>query len=442
MKVKTQNSAKMLQRVCLPVLLICFLISTISAQSDFFKNQDLNTSDKYLIVAKHSRKVFDVTSVNNNTPIIQYSKHGGVNQQFQLVSKGNGYYTIRSVKHGKVLDIQASSKADGGKLVLFDSGSGANQQFKLIDNGDGYCKIQAKHSGKYLDVTGSSTNNSAEVVQYLKTKNPNQLFKFVKQKDSYTQDNFFIPASEIATAKFKSPCGVATTSFGYPTAPSSYNNTQKGYYSLDFYVTVNKEAPDMYWAQQFWFGGGDGGYLGIQSSGQYPNEPDTKIAIFSIWKAKNAEASSGGVAKPFDHEGSGYSCKIKYNWKEGRTYRIRLHQISDAKKPQNDEWWGAWIMDMTTSQEKQIGKILIPGSWNWLKSRSSNFTEYFGQQTGRSMSCDQIPYSKATFSFPKMDGGAIKPQKSAYKTYGDCKSAAIIELINSTTYKVETGLNK
>jgi len=152
---------------------------TYAQSSDYFKTQNLNTKDSYIIEIKHSKKVFDITNDENSTPVIQYTRHGGKNQQFKLISKGNGYYNIISNSSEKALDIGASSKKNGAKLIQYSKGNNANQQFKLIDKGNGYCQIQLKHSNKYLDIPRSSKKNGANIIQYSSTNNSNQLFKFI-----------------------------------------------------------------------------------------------------------------------------------------------------------------------------------------------------------------------------------------------------------------------
>lgn len=156
---------------------------------DYFINQKLNTTDSYVIIAKHSNKVFDVTNGENSTPIVQYSINESKSQQFKLVKKGNGYYSIISVSSGKALDIGRSSTSNGAKLIVYTKGNSANQQFKLIDKGNGYCKLQLKHSGKYLDVARSSKLNNASIIQYTLTNNDNQLFKFSKVRNPINTEN-------------------------------------------------------------------------------------------------------------------------------------------------------------------------------------------------------------------------------------------------------------
>jgi len=232
---------------------------------------------------------------------------------------------------------------------------------------------------------------------------------------------------------------MAVANFKWPASPSYWNNTQQGFYNLDYFITINKEAPNYFWAHQFRFLEGDGGYMGLQTSADFKGET-TKIALFSIWKAIDAAPAPDGIAEPFGHEGSGYSCRIKYNWIEGRQYRIRLWELWDARKPNEDEWWGAWVLDTVTLEEEFIGKILLPATWKWLISGSQNWVEYWGMQDGQRHPCSQIPYTKATYSFPTLENGTIQPKSVSYKTYGDCSSVAKIKNTGTNSFEIETGL--
>jgi hypothetical protein len=211
----------------------------------------------------------------------------------------------------------------------------------------------------------------------------------------------------------------------------------QGAYNLDFMLTINNEAPEYYWAHQFYFKNGDGGYMGLQTSARF-NGTRTKVAIFSIWNAKSAEGAANGMSEAFGHEGSGYSCRIPYNWQQGVQYRVRLWKIEDNSN--GDSWWGAWVTDMRTQKDDFIGKILVPASWSGLKPVSINFVEYWGMQDGKRHNCSEIPYTNSLFSFPSMNDGTINPLNAAYKAYGECESIARTGTVTSRSYQAITGI--
>ncbi|MAB57448.1 MAG: DUF3472 domain-containing protein [Aequorivita sp.] len=232
---------------------------------------------------------------------------------------------------------------------------------------------------------------------------------------------------------FKSPTYIASAIFNWPQLDAD----SKGYNNLDFFLTIEKEAPNFYWAQQFSFKNGKTGYMGLQNSASYKGEK-TKIAIFSIWEAKTVE-SPNGFAKAFGHEGFGYSCRIKYNWQEGRKYRVRVWELGKAEAPNSGTWWGSWVMDMETGKEEFIGKILVPDTWEWLNATSYNFTEYWGSQDGNRHPCSSIGYTKTIYDFPTMANGTVKPTKAIFERNDECASLTTTGQIGPNTYKVEAG---
>lgn len=234
------------------------------------------------------------------------------------------------------------------------------------------------------------------------------------------------------------PGGMISVKHQWP--PEPVTDKQKGFYNLDTYLTIDKAPATKsyyFWAQQFWFDAGNGGYMGLQTGGSLAGK-EQKIAIFSIWDALDAKPGTGkdAYAGPFGGEGVGYCCKIAYDWKEATEYRLRLFEIADERKPNEPEWWGAWVMDTGTKEESFIGQIQVPASWNWMTSNTNFFVEYFLQVP----SCDQIPYAKATLHMPTRDNGTVRPTGApSLETYGHCKSAARVSLGAGNSAICETG---
>ena len=197
------------------------------------------------------------------------------------------------------------------------------------------------------------------------------------------------------------PGGLGYIHFYWPSSPV-YENGQSGFYNFDVNLTI-EEAPkkgNYYWAHQFQFKNpGDGGYMGLQ----LVNE--NKIAIFSIWNALEAEASPDGYKVEFSGEGEGWSVRIPFEWEEKTTYTLRVWELSSSNEPNADEWWGAWIVNQETQKDTYVGKIKVPGSWNWLDSWSVSWVEYFGYVED----CDSLPYARARFEFPSADSNTYEP---------------------------------
>jgi hypothetical protein len=187
-----------------------------------------------------------------------------------------------------------------------------------------------------------------------------------------------------------------------------------GYYNMDQRLTVLGHTPGThyFWAHQFGFVGGDGGYLGLQV-GSHPN--NTKIALFSIWGANAAEGANCGSFT--EGGGSGYTCRLDpYDWVTGRGYRLRIWGLgADAL----GEWFGAWVQDTVTGVETYVGKIRVPTAWGWLSTFSVSWTSYFGAAPNN---CRQLPWAKAQFGFPTANNASVNiaSQNRAIGAPGDC----------------------
>ena len=233
---------------------------------------------------------------------------------------------------------------------------------------------------------------------------------------------------------FKSPQHLASAQFNYP----ELTGDKSGNYNLDFFLTIDKESPTYYWALQFYFVDGKIGYMGLQTTTTARGD-DEKIALFSIWDSKKAESAPNGSSEAYSHEGSGFSTRIKYNWQEGKQYRVRVWTLGDVSEENKDTWWGAWVMDMETEKEDFIGKILVPASWKKLQPISVNFTEYYGTQDGKQHPCSIIGQVKTTYTFPTMNNGTIKPIHTRYVNDSACKNTATINPLGDNAYQVVTG---
>jgi hypothetical protein len=119
------------------------------------------------IVNRNSGKCVDVDSGSaaDGAQTIQWTCHGGANQQWELQDAGGGYHRIVSQASGKCLDVDARSTADGAGIIQWTCGTGANQQWQLRDTGSGHVQLVARHSGKCLDVSGASTADGARLQQ-------------------------------------------------------------------------------------------------------------------------------------------------------------------------------------------------------------------------------------------------------------------------------------
>jgi len=217
------------------------------------------------------------------------------------------------------------------------------------------------------------------------------------------------------------PGHMAVIWYDWPQIPGN------GFYNFDVLLTIDVDPgiqSAYYWAHQFHFKNEKVGYMGLQTNGHMQGEWVGKMAIFSIWDALAAEPGPGASSEEFTGEGEGWSCRKKYNWVEGHTYCLRVE--TRGIDEQDNEWWGAWVVDTSTSQETFIGKIKVPASWQRLDNYSAVWVEYYGQVNG----CNSIPYAKARFEQPTADNSSIIPQNLTSDLGTTCPNAQITLLEN------------
>ncbi|MBQ1024866.1 RICIN domain-containing protein [Micromonospora sp. C95] len=134
----------------------------------------------YVFVNRHSGKAMDVWnwSTADNAPINQYTRNDAAVQQWRFVDVGSGYYQVRSVHSGKVLELPNAN--DGVQLVQNTAASGnTRQHFRLADSAGGYVRFVNRHSNKVLDVWGWSTADGGMISQYQDHDGANQQWQLV-----------------------------------------------------------------------------------------------------------------------------------------------------------------------------------------------------------------------------------------------------------------------
>jgi hypothetical protein len=134
----------------------------------------------YVFVNRHSGKAMDLYnwSVADGAPINQYARNDLAVQQWRFVDVGSGYYQIRSVHSGKVLELPNAD--DGVQLVQNPASSGnTRQHFRLADSAGGYVRFISRHSNKALDVWAWSTADGAMISQYQDLNGANQQWQLV-----------------------------------------------------------------------------------------------------------------------------------------------------------------------------------------------------------------------------------------------------------------------
>lgn len=90
-------------------------------------------------------------------------------QQWDFVDAGNGWYKVRNVGSGKMLDIAYGATADNTKIQQANDNGGYAQNWRLQPQGDYYVKAS---TGKYICIQDKRSDNTASIVVYSGENNP------------------------------------------------------------------------------------------------------------------------------------------------------------------------------------------------------------------------------------------------------------------------------
>jgi len=124
------------------------------------------TNTPVSITAQHSGKCLDVyaASVADGAAVIQWTCHGGANQQWTLRPYLDAYQIVAS-HSGKCLNVEAASTADGARAIQWTCVGANNELWYASPGGSGY-ELVARHSAKCLAVNGGLATDGAQVVQW------------------------------------------------------------------------------------------------------------------------------------------------------------------------------------------------------------------------------------------------------------------------------------
>jgi type 1 glutamine amidotransferase len=137
----------------------------------------VQTGVYYRLVAQHSGKFADISGASTaaGARLQQWSATGGLNQQFDFLDSGSGYYRIRARHSGLVL--QVASSGSGADITQQSDSGATSQQWRIVDQGNSVANVVNRQSGLAMDVWGVSTADGARVSQYSLTGSANQRFQ-------------------------------------------------------------------------------------------------------------------------------------------------------------------------------------------------------------------------------------------------------------------------
>ncbi|ANZ41150.1 cellulose-binding protein [Lentzea guizhouensis] len=131
----------------------------------------------YRLVARHSGKHLDISGVSTAAGALlqQWSPTSGLNQQFDFLDSGGGYYRLRARHSGLVMQVASSST--GADVTQQPDTGATGQQWRVVDQGGGVISLVNRQSGLAVDVWGAATTDGTRVSQWNQSAADNQRFQ-------------------------------------------------------------------------------------------------------------------------------------------------------------------------------------------------------------------------------------------------------------------------
>ncbi|GAB1213994.1 hypothetical protein ATERTT37_003150 [Aspergillus terreus] len=165
-----------------------------------------------------------------------------------------------------------------------------------------------------------------------------------------------------------------------------------------------------YFAEQFAFtGASDVGYTGLQPR---PDANGASIvhAVFSSFVA--GSTSTDPNCSDGADGGPGVSCSVEI----AAPYEHMYHLV--IKNTCGTTWTGT-LVDTVLKNSTHIGKYTLPAGAGGIQDTQLGFVEYYPWNSG-SHTCDQLPYSNATFGAPTSSVAGTEGSLAKPYEYGDC----------------------
>ena len=118
-------------------------------------------------------------SKENQANVHLWHYQGEIQQTFEIIYDNFGYYKIKNVNSGKVLDVEWGGMTPGTNVWQYEDNNSDSQKWIIEKTDDGYYNIISKLNGLYLDIVNGSTENGTNVLVNEKTSSNSQKFQFI-----------------------------------------------------------------------------------------------------------------------------------------------------------------------------------------------------------------------------------------------------------------------
>jgi hypothetical protein len=145
-----------------------------------------------------------VPTNDEHAPLQQAPDTGGLNQHWQLIPVDGGFFKVRSLSSGLILDVRGASHDDHAMIQQLRDLGGQNQQwqfvavqvpppdlpFPVLPGGGLFFKIRSRLSGKVMDVPGRSADPGIKIQQSSDSGGNNQIWQLISVGEITAQHAF------------------------------------------------------------------------------------------------------------------------------------------------------------------------------------------------------------------------------------------------------------
>lgn len=158
------------------------LFHFISCVPRIESSQEVIKSGVYFIQSQSNRKyVLDIKSgsKDNKANVQLYKKNETIAQAFEF-KYDNGYYTIKNLGSGKMLDVSGGEYMPGTNVWQYASNGSKAQKWKALVNEDGSYTFISVHNGMALDISGGKILSGSNIQVYMPNNSQAQRFQLEK----------------------------------------------------------------------------------------------------------------------------------------------------------------------------------------------------------------------------------------------------------------------
>lgn len=147
-----------------------------------FQTTALDSSKHYHIIAKHSGKALGISKALQTVgaAVIQSNLTDSTHQKWQIIPTTDGFYQLKAVHSGLVMDSRWGSAKQGTRLNQWTiQATSRSQEWQLLPAANGTYRIVNRHSSLNLSVPIYSLSDNMQLVQLNNAGYASQLWEIV-----------------------------------------------------------------------------------------------------------------------------------------------------------------------------------------------------------------------------------------------------------------------